>query len=334
MKIPSRFAGRCSACRIRFEAGTMIEWRPGSRKGSARCLKCAGTPPPTPPEKAPTGVPDPTETRLHFESITEATALALSPCAVPDGHRASLTGDHGFAGRDLADACKAALIGCTKEAGEWERAVAEDLRGTSGQITCQTAPIGPVLNLPAYIAGDDRNSFFQFQPDPNAGHVLTLFVNTTVSAATSQATIAERGRAVLALIDTIEARGMRVEVIAFFCVGESYADPKPGGTVTVRLKSAQDPLDVPVLAYWLADRSALRRIMFALCEHQPRAVRARYHWGTDVGFGYGSIPRAGNERAGLDARPEDFVGPEGIIRGEPSQAYADRILRDALEKVS
>jgi hypothetical protein len=100
----------------------------------------------------------------------------------------------------------------------------------------------------------------------------------SASASVSSQAIKRRGAAILALVDMLQTRGLRVEILGCFTSQEF-------GTLeyrwTVKAATANTPL--ACLAFGLAHPSMLRRVLFSLMECEPENVRSCF----DVGSGYG-----------------------------------------------
>lgn len=91
-------------------------------------------------------------------------------------------------------------------------------------------------------------------------HIKILF-NVGVSAGISTEVITAKGSAIVALIEALEYSGCRVQLTVTMSYGawEFYTT----------IKSSDQPLDLPRVAYALAHPSMLRRIVFRLLECQP-----------------------------------------------------------------
>lgn len=115
----------------------------------------------------------------------------------------------------------------------------------------------------------------QYVESQGTRHVHIVF-NVAVSAGIDTEVIRARGAAVAALIESLEYSGARVRLDVALGYGkwEAY----------INIKAADQPLDVPRMAYALGNPSMLRRLCFRLLECQPEHKLL----GVDE-YGYGGI---------------------------------------------
>lgn len=105
-----------------------------------------------------------------------------------------------------------------------------------------------------------------------AARVVRLVYNCIASAGVSPDTIRAYGAALLTFIVRLEASGRRVELTV------ASANGGQGGSrsyISVRVKNAEDSLDMPRLAFALAHPAFLRWIVFRLASCQPEL--SNYH---------------------------------------------------------
>lgn len=117
--------------------------------------------------------------------------------------------------------------------------------------------------------------------------IIRLGVSGSYSSFYTADEVMHFGAALLGLIDAIEAADMRVELNILFPSTSS----RDMGTMSlgVRLKEAQDSLDLDRCAFFLAHPSTLRRLVFGVIEYRSSSRR----WSP----GYGS-PRLPDARDG------------------------------------
>lgn len=131
--------------------------------------------------------------------------------------------------------------------------------------------------VPAAVAGDPACMVACGEESDPRG-IVRLVVGGFYSAGNSKKSITNRGVALCAVIDAVEATGRRVEVVwavwgkAIRTGGEPYR-------INVTVKDASEPLDLDRLAFALAHPSAFRRLMFRQVE--------RHYSKEDHGTSYG-----------------------------------------------
>jgi hypothetical protein len=150
-----------------------------------------------------------------------------------------------------------------------------------------TSVAGGAVNVGRFLAGRP-DCFDRWTPDVVAtgrGPIVRVVYNTGASAAVSAERMFRRGSAAVALIDLLERSGRRVEVM----VASRVTAKRGGGFVTVRcvLKQAEDPLNLPNLAFALCNASTHRRLMWGVRETFPASVVNRFRFRDSKGS-YGS----------------------------------------------
>lgn len=109
--------------------------------------------------------------------------------------------------------------------------------------------------------------------ETGAGRVLTLAVALDASACTPAECMANFGVAVAQYVNQMETDGTRVEVLGVL-VATYAGDWRAAQVVTV--KSADQPLDLAVLAFAIGHPAMLRRLGFAAIERTPIKPQLNY----------------------------------------------------------
>lgn len=153
---------------------------------------------------------------------------------------------------------------------------------------------GEQPDVPRYLAGDPFNMIHRGKskvPKPT----MTIAVNISASAFVTAQEFANYGAAIVALVDHLESRRVRVELIGVFS-----GSPIQNGdrfAMSWHIKHAEDALDLSAVAFSLGHPAMLRRLGFAFLERTNAA------WQSGM---YGT-PR--NE-----PQPADFINPvEGAL---------------------
>lgn len=132
---------------------------------------------------------------------------------------------------------------------------------------------------------------------------MTLVVGIGGTAGVSAKEMANFGAAITALVDRLESRKIRVQLLAHWGNRMSARTCSRWG-LTWTVKNAEDALDLNAVAYSLGHASAMRRLGFAVMERTPKSVES---------FGYGGTLSNIDKGLIVDL-PEDaicFGGVEG-----------------------
>jgi hypothetical protein len=212
---------------------------------------------------------------------------------------------------------------CFQGTATWEKAVElategwQEGREFIGQIVSQLDNIearsvtlpqpvndvtGDYVDIGAYLEGIPEN-MVRWEEQECPRRVVRILFNMAVSGAVSRDVIRWKGATVLALIDRLEASGVRVELDMV-----DSTEVKPHKALTfVTLKKAEEPLHLDRLAFHLVHPSSLRRLMFSLKECDPTKEVQRMK--TYDGGGYGHPYHLTNDDPLIGA-PYDLIVPE------------------------
>lgn len=287
--IASQYSGKCRTCKVAHGKGDTVSWQKGIK--GVQCVKCAnGTSPavPAPPatprkaKAATTGKVD------RFGSWQEFVDLAVES---RNPERMSTTAGSDFTGSDSwDDALNLAREGWT--------GIRPEVDALVEKMESVIAPsLQPAFTSVFDVVGGsvDVGRFLDGEPEcmvetklieiARPGKVVSILVNGSFNAGTQETAIRERGAAVVALIDSLERLQHSTEVdVEITC--------KEGFTTVIRLKNAEDQLDIDLLMFAIAHPSALRRIYFAYMEgHSNPKFRAL----SDLSYGRSSQAIMGEE---------------------------------------
>lgn len=115
--------------------------------------------------------------------------------------------------------------------------------------------------------------------DARPPKIVRIVINTCVSASNSPEVLIMRGASVAALALMLERHNVRAEIDL---VSANRAGP--GMETWVRIKNAEEMLNLPNLVFLLAHPSSFRKLMFSCWERQPAEVR--YAFNIPGGYGY------------------------------------------------
>ena len=139
----------------------------------------------------------------------------------------------------------------------------------------QHAPAGAFPNVPAYCAGIAECMMTPPGEEQRSSMpIVTIAVNIGAAAFTPTNMMINRGAAIVALIDSIEAQGQRVELI---CCTRTQLSNNDGHLVMhVTVKRAEEHVNLDRIAFAMAHPSMLRRMKFRVQEFTLPKVEHGY----------------------------------------------------------
>jgi hypothetical protein len=126
---------------------------------------------------------------------------------------------------------------------------------------------GAVPDVARYLAGEPENMLTPADV-PTPARVVRIVANIGTRCGVSAEAMIERGAATCALVDCLEAAGVRAEIVA-----ASRCEGREHHTTTITIKLPEEPLDVDRVAFMLCHPAALRRLQFSLRESLPEETR-------------------------------------------------------------
>lgn len=177
-------------------------------------------------------------------------------------------------------------------------------------VTRSYGVAGELPDVPRYLAGDPFNMVHRGRakvPKPT----MTIALNIRTSCAVGAQEMANFGAAVVALVDRLESRRVRVEL-----VGLMATDGPKRYCISWGIKRPEDALDLSAVAFSYAHPAMWRRLGFAVMERSPRGLYRR-------GYGIGGGCKADDF---LDLAPGAL-----LINGVDHNPGACRSMQGALE---
>lgn len=158
---------------------------------------------------------------------------------------------------------------------------------------------GGAVDMGAYLAGEPESMTTWFE-EPGNNKIVHFAINMSASAGVGANSLLARGAVIAATIDALESAGNRCVVDVMNSVSHNWRF-----TTIVRIKDAQDPLDMERLAFAVAHPSMLRRLTFGHYENETAEARG------NIGqtFGYG-MPMGIPEQFRGDVNIEKMLGDE------------------------
>jgi hypothetical protein len=181
-------------------------------------------------------------------------------------------GDRGFLGSESSweDFKKLAAAGSPKLAAKVEKlrasvdAIIDRIRARSEGIVYDVS--GQWLDVGRLMSGEPEafGSMQQVEWGGGQSKVVRVEVNVVCSGGLSPASFAARGAAAAAFADLVESSGRRVEIYALRAASKGGRLSEPDHQIRVKLKSANEPLDLAKVALAIADPGLYRRAMWAI----------------------------------------------------------------------
>jgi hypothetical protein len=142
---------------------------------------------------------------------------------------------------------------------------------------------GDFVDVEAFIKGEPEN-MVRWEELETQKRVARIAFNISVSGAVSTEAIRWKGATVLALIDRLEAQGIRVELDLANPV-KNWEKPISTHCLWYNVKKADQPLHLDRLAFHLVNPSALRRLGFSAESAQPAEIVNRMGFYTGGCYG-------------------------------------------------
>lgn len=111
------------------------------------------------------------------------------------------------------------------------------------------------------------------RPRQPGTRIVTLFVQTWMSAAISAENAIIRAASVAAIADVLQSHGYSCEIVAVGTSTMSGGGRGLGAQVATVVKAAGEPMNIENVVFALGHPSMLRRFMFAVCAVEPRLER-------------------------------------------------------------
>jgi hypothetical protein len=214
----------------------------------------------------------------HYDTLEAALQeSALDSCPSWDfkkrsGHKTSAHYSEFTGTSNHAEAVKLARFGWPEGLARMNRNVAAvaSLPALS-RAPSYTMDVAGAFPLAALAAAGDPACMFDFAPvSDRVRPIVRLYVNTTASHYYTESEIFNYGSGLVGIIDALESDGYRVELTT---VTSAVAHNNDRCLFTVRIKDAQDSVDLDRMAFCLAHPSFFRRIMFGVMEQNlPESI--------------------------------------------------------------
>ena len=121
---------------------------------------------------------------------------------------------------------------------------------------------GEAFNLDAVLQGQPENMFYYMPQESNKPRIIQLAFNFGYNWKITAAQVMARGAAIASAVNDIENAGMRVELYAY----QSTTRGRYATTTVVKIKAAQEPLELERMVFAAAHPSMHRRLNFSMFE--------------------------------------------------------------------
>lgn len=228
----------------------------------------------------------PEHTRVWFNSVEECCQASIGPSKKCNSATSSRSDGKSY-DWDLSAGWTGA-VEMSKYGWPEGAAKVDDLLDTVDRVMRMKLPnqravlrpaiIGGRVSVPAYLAGHPRQ-FLALKREAATCKTIRLVYSGSTSAGVSAETMVKRGVAVCAIVQSLERRRIRVELIAAYRQ-QFYGDcgwPAQEGShdlrMAVTVKRAEDKLMPDEVAYVIAHPAFYRRMIFATMEACAAKVR-------------------------------------------------------------
>lgn len=201
---------------------------------------------------------------LAWLENTRPSCQSLHECASRDNNA------HFRGTKNWEDAVRLATLGWdegTKEVAKFSSPIIESIGSKIQREDIYHDVEGIGIDIGRYLDGEPEcwQRIEETTIEGKGNKILKLAFNITGSGGITHDVLIARGGAVAALIELLEYAGCRVEIWGMFR-SEDYSGEIEA---RIRLKQADQNIDMPHLAFALAHPSMLRRLGFAFIERMP-----------------------------------------------------------------
>lgn len=246
----------------------------------------------------------------EFRDVADLLRYVSSPTTMADLNRTSITNEQTFTQTTtLQEAVKLAVTGWNGGTQAIQKLRATILKALDGQLprpVMRYKAVGPVLSIGRYLQGHPQmmmeKADIALTREAHRPKILTIVCNIAASQGLTTTPLLMRGAAIIVLCEVLAAHRIRCNVDLAFGVTHSIVNPNATHVeYTLRIKTAGEPVNISKLAFFLGHPSTVRRLMFAVMEHEPDNIRKVYGIGRDMG-GYG-LPSDVNEHGDVYIPP-------------------------------
>lgn len=185
---------------------------------------------------------------------------------------------------------------------------------------------GAEVDMGRYLAGEPE-CMRESEPIRIAsqGRAVRIVVPVCYQSNVDEEVVRQRGAAVMALVDVLARAQHPLEV--WGCLACTMNGKRL--SYMIEVQRANEPLDMGRVMFALAHPTMLRRLGFAVEEHENKTIRNTFN----IGHGYGSIPYAARESDLPEIAGTSIVLPELWPNEDWSEAAALTWINQALSQI-
>ncbi|MCA9331110.1 hypothetical protein KC957_03600 [Candidatus Saccharibacteria bacterium] len=253
---------------------------------------------------------------------------------------ASITGSTDFTGTSSLDHAITLFEGGWDEGRERvEEALAEvNLDDVTAQLR-QTIEVnydvsGDEPDVDRYLSGEPEN-MMEFLPEQTRfGRVVDLKVNVSQHAFVSESAILRRGLVVVAAAGMVAAAGYGLRIEAVEQLTPSSWDRTESSRLeyAIPIAHAGDYFNIDTVIFALAHPSFLRRILFAVEEHEHTAIRKEFGIQEDGGYGHPEHIRRTADDTSVYIEKDDYLSRDIATVPSDAQELAKRLIHSVSEQ--
>ena len=196
-------------------------------------------------------------------------------------------------------------------------------RGAGKRITFQNNVIGAAPVVPLALIGVP-NCMIDMRMKPIKAKVFDVYYDITTSSGTTPQTIIENGKKILGAIIELERQGYRFNLYAM----QTYYEKDSADMLTVRVKSASQPLDIKRVSFPLTHPAFFRAIGFDWYSKTPKG-KYRSAYGRSMAYDF--------SREQLESMAKQMFGDSTLLFTAPTiakngQDYIENILSGNVQK--
>lgn len=134
---------------------------------------------------------------------------------------------------------------------------------------------GESVDVGRYMTGEPENMLEWEQIETRGNKVLDIYWNLSTSCGVDKNEMIGFGACGLSIVDYLESVGVRVNLYVFdYCHGGHSSESQ--FMICVKIKSANEHLNMPVVAFAMTHPSMLRRLVFCVQENDRKYLDGGY----------------------------------------------------------
>lgn len=209
----------------------------------------------------------------YFASFADFVTAAEGPAFAGVSRRSRIARERGWGGtetwEEAIDLARNGWADGRAIVEKFRAVISERIQSSIGvQQICDWQLAGSEVDVGRFVTGEPECmiEFHEVAAERPSAKFAKVVFNMTTSAGVSPEQMQIKGAATVALIDTLESQGVRVEVLL---VTETQVDKTETGRglrIQAQVKATEEPVEIDRLAFALANPATFRRLGFAIHE--------------------------------------------------------------------